>query len=98
MTKHLPMSPRAVPQLDDWGGGRGPFEVDSFHAMPIGIMLNSEKFAGDQSPPPIPLVLLPMYVSADQDTNKQQKRVTECHNARGFRHEGLIGGDGCIGT
>ena len=31
-------------------GGRGPFEVDSFHATPIGIMLNAEKFAGDRSP------------------------------------------------
>ena len=33
------------------GGGRGPFEVDSFHAPPIGIILNAEKFAGDRSPP-----------------------------------------------
>ena len=32
------------------GGGREPFEVDSFHATPIGKMLNAEKFAGDQSP------------------------------------------------
>ena len=32
--------------------GRGPFEVDFFHATPIGIMLNAEKFAGDRSPPP----------------------------------------------
>ena len=31
------------------GGGRGQFEVDSFHAPPIGIMLNVEKFAGDRS-------------------------------------------------
>ena len=30
------------------GGGREPFEVDSFHAMPVGIMLNAEKFAGDR--------------------------------------------------
>ena len=34
------------------GGGREPFEVDSFHAPPIGIMLNAVKFAGDRSPPP----------------------------------------------
>ena len=33
-------------------GGRGPFEVDSFHAPPIGIMLNAEKFSGDR--PPVP--------------------------------------------
>ena len=35
-------------------GGRGPFEVDSFHAPPIGLMLNAEKFAGDRSPRPPP--------------------------------------------
>ena len=34
------------------GGGRGPFEVDAFHATHIGIMLNAEKFAGDRFPPP----------------------------------------------
>ena len=47
---------RAAPRRDDWGGGRGPLEVDSFHAPPIGIMLNAEKFAGDRSPPrpPVP--------------------------------------------
>ena len=31
------------------GRGRGPFEVDYFHAPPIGIMLNDEKF--DTEPP-----------------------------------------------
>ena len=36
------------------GGGRGPFEVDSFHATPIGITLNAEKFAGDRSHPSPP--------------------------------------------
>ena len=47
--------PRAAPRRDDWEG-RGPFEVDSFHATPIGIMLNAEKIAGDRSPfpPPVP--------------------------------------------
>ena len=39
-------------------GERGPFEVDFFHAPPIGITLNAEKFAGDWSlpspPPPVP--------------------------------------------
>ena len=40
---------------DDWGGGgRGPFEVDSFHALPIGIILNAEKCAWDRSPRPPP--------------------------------------------
>ena len=39
---------------DDWGGGRGPFEVNSLHAAPIGIMLNAEKFAGDRSQRPRP--------------------------------------------
>ena len=37
------------------GGGQGPFEVDSFHAPPIGIMLNVEKFVETDrpcSPPP----------------------------------------------
>ena len=34
------------------GGGRIPFEVDSFHATSIGIMLNTEKFAGNRSPRP----------------------------------------------
>ena len=52
---------RAAPRRDDWegGGGRGPYEVDSFHATPIGIMLNVEKFARDRSPP-VPLVPPPM--------------------------------------
>ena len=37
------------------GGGRGPFKVDSFHATPIGIMLNADKFSGGQlSSPPVP--------------------------------------------
>ena len=46
---------RAAPRRDDWGGGRGSFEVDSFHATSIGIMLKAEKFAGDRSPvPPVP--------------------------------------------
>ena len=37
------------------GGGRGLFEVDSFHATPIGLMLNTEKFAGTGPPvPPMP--------------------------------------------
>ena len=40
---------------DDWGGGReGPFEVNSLHAAPIGIMLNAEKFTGDRSQHPRP--------------------------------------------
>ena len=43
------------------GGGRGPFEVDSFHAPPIRIMLKAEKFAGDRSPP-LPPVPPPMAV------------------------------------
>ena len=34
------------------GGGRGPFEVDSFHASSIGIMLNAENIAGYRPPPP----------------------------------------------
>ena len=33
------------------GGGREPFDVDSFHATPIGIMLNA---AGDRYPIPPP--------------------------------------------
>ena len=33
-------------------GGREPFEVDFFHAPPICIMLNAEKFAGGGLPPP----------------------------------------------
>ena len=37
------------------GGGREPFEVDYFHAAPIGIMLNAEKFAGTGAPPPPPV-------------------------------------------
>ena len=43
------------------GGGRRSFEVDSFHATSIGIMLNAEKFAGDWSPP-VPLVPSPMRI------------------------------------
>ena len=49
-----PPRPRAVPRRDDWGGGRGQFEVDSFHSPPLGMMLNVEKFAGDRSPRPPP--------------------------------------------
>ena len=33
-------------------GGLGSFKVHSLHAMPIGIILNAEKLAGDQSPVP----------------------------------------------
>ena len=29
-------------------GGRGPFEVDSFHATPVGLMLNFETIARDR--------------------------------------------------
>ena len=47
------------------GGGRGLFEVDSFHATPIGIMLNTEKFAGDRSPPVPP----PMPVAWKESTS-----------------------------
>ena len=38
------------------GGDEGHLNaIDSFHAPPIGIMLNAEKFAGDRSPvPPVP--------------------------------------------
>ena len=45
--KHAPAA-RAAPRRDDWGGD----EDHSFHAPPIGIMLNAEKFAGDRSPRP----------------------------------------------
>ena len=34
------------------GGGTRTIEANSFHATPIGIMLNAEKFAGDRSPRP----------------------------------------------
>ena len=35
-------------------GGREPFEVDYFHAPPIGIMFNAEKFPPSPPPPPVP--------------------------------------------
>ena len=47
----LKVRTRAAPRRDNCGG-RGPFEVDSFHAPSIGIILNAEKFAGDRSPRP----------------------------------------------
>ena len=34
------------------GGGRRPFEVDSFHAAPIGIMLKVYHIGGTR--PPVP--------------------------------------------
>ena len=34
------------------GGGRRPFEVDSFHAAPIGIMLKFEILGGHVPVPP----------------------------------------------
>ena len=40
------------------GGRPGPFEVDSFHAPLIGIMLNAENYAGDRSLPIPPVLLL----------------------------------------
>ena len=42
----------AAPRRDAWrgGGGRGPFEVDSFHATHIGIRLNVENIAGTDPP------------------------------------------------
>ena len=51
---HSPMHKGGATARRLGGGGRGPFEVDSFHATPIGIMLNAEKFAGDRSPVPPP--------------------------------------------
>ena len=56
---HTYLGPRAAPRRDDGGGGgrgRGPFEVDCFHATPIGIMLNAKKITGDRAsrPPPPP--------------------------------------------
>ena len=36
------------------GGGRGPFELDYFHATPIGLMVNVENITG--TGPPIPQV------------------------------------------
>ena len=40
------------PRLDDWGGGREPFGVDSFHATSIGLMLKAENIEGDAAPRP----------------------------------------------
>ena len=45
------------------GGGRGLFEVDSFHATPIGIMLNAEKIAVNGPPPPPPPPVPPPMVN-----------------------------------
>ena len=53
--------PRAAPRRDDWGD-EDHFKVDSFHATPIGIMLNVNNIAGDRSPVPQP-VPPPMLVT-----------------------------------
>ena len=39
--------------------GRGPFEVDSFHATRTATMLDVENIAGNRSPVPLPPVLPP---------------------------------------
>ena len=36
------MKSMASTRRDDWGGGREPFKVDSFHATPIDIRLNAK--------------------------------------------------------
>ena len=57
------------------GGGRGPFEVDSFHATPIGIMLNVENIAGDRSPvPPVPPPMI-AYIARGDARNRRSEGI-----------------------
>ena len=59
------------------GGGRGPFEVDSLHATPIGIMLNVENIAGDRPPPSSRRPSLKLEHQRDRETNARLGVETE---------------------
>ena len=57
---HLPGTCRQWRRHGATIGGRGPFEVDFFHATPVGIMLTVENIAG--TGPPSPAVTPPMRI------------------------------------
>ena len=72
-------------------GERGPFEVDSFHAPSIGIMLNAEKFGGSV-PPSLPVPLpMPSKVIRGQLCGDTRAPGSTFTGTRGHTHRVVSG-------